>query len=257
MVYSILQWTRPMNERGFIMKIIVVKDKIIGGAKAFEIFNEGIKNGAKVLGLATGSSPLTLYSNMVNSGLNFEHITSINLDEYVGLTPDNDQSYHYFMQKNLFDKKPFKKTYVPDGMTNDVAQYCKQYDQIIKDNPIDIQLLGIGRNGHIAFNEPGTPFDSTTHEVKLTENTIKANSRFFENEDEVPKSAICMGIANIMSAKKIVLLAFGAKKQDAIKKTVEGPVTEEVPASILQKHPDTTLIIDEAAAQKLDDKYKD
>lgn len=238
------------------MKVIVVKDKIIGGAKAFEIFNDGIKNGAKVLGLATGSSPLTLYSNMVNSGLNFENMISINLDEYVGLTPDNDQSYHYFMQKHLFDGKPFKKSYVPDGTTKDVAATCKEYDQIIKDNPIDIQLLGIGRNGHIAFNEPGTSFDSGTHEVKLTENTIKANSRFFDTIDEVPKSAICMGIADIMSAKKIVLLAFGEKKADAIKKTVEGPITEEVPASVLQKHPDVTIICDEAAAAKLDEKDK-
>lgn len=238
------------------MKVIVVKDKVIGGAKAFELFNDGIKNGAKVLGLATGSSPLTLYSNMVNSGLNFENMISINLDEYVGLTPDNDQSYHYFMQKNLFDKKPFKHSYVPDGTTNDVAAACKEYDEIIKKNPIDIQLLGIGRNGHIAFNEPGTSFDSTTHEVKLTENTIKANSRFFDKIDDVPKSAICMGIANIMSAKKIVLLAFGEKKADAIKKTVEGPITEDVPASVLQKHPDVTIICDEAAAAELSDKYK-
>lgn len=238
------------------MKVIVVKDKIIGGAKAFEIFNDGIKNGAKVIGLATGSSPLTLYSNMANSDLNFENVTSINLDEYVGLTPDNDQSYHYFMQKNLFDKKTFKKTYVPDGTAKDVAAACKDYDEIIKKNPIDIQLLGIGRNGHIAFNEPGTSFDSTTHEVKLTKNTIKANSRFFDNIDDVPKSAICMGIANIMSAKKIVLLAFGEKKVDAIKKMVEGPITEDVPASILQKHPDVTIICDEAAAAKLSDQAK-
>lgn len=238
------------------MKVIVVKDKIIGGAKAFEIFSDGMKHGAKTFGLATGSSPLTLYSNMINSDLNFENITSINLDEYVGVTPDNNQSYHYFMQKNLFDKKTFKKSYVPDGTTDNVEKTCKEYDQVIKDNPIDIQLLGIGRNGHIAFNEPGTSFDSTTHEVKLTKNTIKANSRFFDNIDDVPKSAICMGIANIMSAKKIVLLAFGSKKADAIRATVEGKITEEVPASILQKHPDVTIICDEAAAAKLDDKYK-
>ena len=238
------------------MKVIVVKDKVIGGAKAFEIFSDGIKKGAKVLGLATGSSPLTLYSNMVNSDLNFEDLISINLDEYVGLSPYNDQSYHYLMEQNLFSKKPFKKSYVPDGTIDDVAATCKAYDEIIKKHPIDIQLLGIGRNGHIAFNEPGTSFDSTTHEVKLTENTIKANSRFFDTIDEVPKNAICMGIANIMSAKKIVLLAFGEKKADAIKKTIEGEVTEEVPASVLQKHPDVTIICDEAAAQKLDDKYK-
>lgn len=238
------------------MKVIVTENKIQGGAKAFEIFENEIKNGAKVLGLATGSTPETLYQNFTNSDLNCSNLISINLDEYVGLTPDNPQSYHYFMRKHLFDKKPFKKSYVPDGMTKNVAATCKEYDQIIKDNPIDVQLLGIGRNGHIAFNEPGTPFDIGTHEVKLTENTIKANSRFFDNEDEVPKSAICMGTANIMDAKKVVLMAFGEKKAQAIKETIEGPVTEQVPASILQKHPDVTIIVDKAAAQELDDKYK-
>lgn len=238
------------------MKVIVTENKIQGGAKAFEIFKNEIKNGAKVLGLATGSTPETLYQNFINSDLNCSNLISINLDEYVGLTPDNPQSYHYFMRKHLFDKKPFKKSYVPDGMTKDVAATCKEYDQIIKDNPIDVQLLGIGRNGHIAFNEPGTLFDIGTHEVKLTENTIKANSRFFDNEDEVPKSAICMGTANIMDAKKVVLMAFGEKKAQAIKEMIEGPVTEQVPASILQKHPDVTVIVDKAAAQELDDKYK-
>ncbi|NHL94837.1 glucosamine-6-phosphate deaminase [Lactobacillus helveticus] len=238
------------------MKVIVTENKIQGGAKAFEIFKNEIKNGAKVLGLATGSTPETLYQNFINSDLNCSNLISINLDEYVGLTPDNPQSYHYFMRKHLFDKKPFKKSYIPDGMTKDVAATCKEYDQIIKDNPIDVQLLGIGRNGHIAFNEPGTPFDIGTHEVKLTENTIKANSRFFDNEDEVPKSAICMGTANIMDAKKVVLMAFGEKKAQAIKEMIEGPVTEQVPASILQKKPDVTVIVDKAAAQELDDKYK-
>ena len=238
------------------MKIIVTENKIQGGAKAFEIFENEIKNGAKVLGLATGSTPETLYQNFTNSDLNCSNLISINLDEYVGLTPDNPQSYHYFMRKHLFDKKPFKKSYAPDGMTKNVAATCKEYDQIIKDNPIDVQLLGIGRNGHIAFNEPGTPFDIGTHEVKLTENTIKANSRFFDNEDEVPKSAICMGNANIMQAKKVVLMAFGEKKAQAIKEMIEGPVTEQVPASILQKHPDVTIIVDKAAAQELNNKYK-
>ncbi|GAA3632376.1 glucosamine-6-phosphate deaminase [Lactobacillus hamsteri] len=238
------------------MKVIVAENKIQGGAKAFELFEKEIKNGAKVLGLATGSTPETLYQNWVNSDLNCSNLTSINLDEYVGLTPDNPQSYHYFMQKHLFDKKPFKKTYIPDGTTKDPSVTCKEYDEIIKKNPIDLQLLGIGRNGHIAFNEPGTPFNIGTHEVKLTENTIKANSRFFDNIDDVPKSAICMGTANIMASKKIVLMAFGEKKAEAIKKTIEGPITEEVPASILQKHPDVTIICDKAAAQELDDKYK-
>ncbi|QJD72870.1 glucosamine-6-phosphate deaminase [Lactobacillus acetotolerans] len=240
------------------MKIIVKENDIEGGAAAFKIFEKGIKNGAKVLGLATGSTPVTLYQNWVKSDLNCDNLTSINLDEYVGLKPDNPQSYHYFMQKHLFDKKPFKKSYVPDGLeaTKDPQAAADHYNQIIKDNPIDIQLLGIGRNGHIAFNEPGSSFDTVTREVKLTDNTIKANSRFFDNIDEVPKSAICMGIANIMSAKKVVLMAFGKNKAHAIKEMIEGPVTEQVPASILQKHLDVVVIIDKAAASELDDKYK-
>ncbi|KRL62981.1 glucosamine-6-phosphate deaminase [Lactobacillus psittaci] len=237
------------------MKIIVTKDKITGGAQAFKIFANEIQNGAKVLGLATGSSPIELYQELAHSDLNFSNLTSINLDEYVGLDPKNDQSYHYFMNEHLFKAKPFKHSYLPNGLASDTASEVARYDQIIKEHPIDLQLLGIGRNGHIAFNEPGTPFDSTTHEVKLTQSTIEANSRFFDSIDEVPKSAICMGIASIMSAKKIVLLAFGEKKRWAIKHMVEGPVTEEMPASILQKHPDVTIICDKAAVQDLDPKY--
>lgn len=159
------------------------------------------------------------------------------------------------MNKHLFKDKPFRHSYLPNGLATDTVAEVKHYDQIIKENPIDIQLLGIGRNGHIAFNEPGTSFDSTTHEVELTQSTIEANARFFDNIDDVPKSAICMGIASIMSAKKIVLLAYGEKKRWAIKHMIEGPITEEMPASILQKHPDVTIICDEAAAQDLDKKY--
>lgn len=236
-----------------MMKVIVRENDIQGGAAAFEIFEKGIKDGAKTLGLATGSTPITLYQNWIESDLNCDNLTSINLDEYVGLKPDNPQSYHYFMQKNLFNKKPFKKSYVPDGIlaVKDPEKACAKYNEIIKNNPIDIQLLGIGRNGHIAFNEPGSSFNTVTREVKLTENTINANSRFFDNKEDVPKSAICMGIANIMSAKKIVLMAFGEKKAHAIKEMIEGPITEKVPASILQKHPDVTVIIDQAAAKEL------
>lgn len=238
------------------MKIIITKDNIEGGTKAFEIIKTGMENGAKVLGLATGSSPIPLYSDMVDSDLDFSDMTSINLDEYYGLAPDNDQSYHYFMQHHLFDKKPFKHSYIPNGLAKNIHEEVDRYNKIIEENPIDIQILGIGGNGHIAFNEPGTPFGSLTHEVKLTENTIKANSRFFDNIDDVPRQAICMGIRSIMNSKKIVLLAFGEAKQDAIKAMIEGPVTEEVPASILQDHPDVTIICDETAAAKLSSKYR-
>ncbi|WEV70848.1 glucosamine-6-phosphate deaminase [Lactobacillus sp. ESL0785] len=238
------------------MKIIITNNNAQGGTEAFKIFKNSIDHGGKVFGLATGSTPLTLYKEWTESDVDTHNLISINLDEYVGLTPDNDQSYHYFMQKNLFAKKPFKKSYVPDGIKaiKDPEGAASDYNQIIKENPIDVQLLGIGQNGHIAFNEPGTSFNSVTHEVKLTANTIKANSRFFSNIDDVPKSAICTGIANIMSAKKIVIMAFGANKADAIQKMIEGPVTEKVPASILQKHPDVTVIIDKEAASKLKQK---
>ena len=238
------------------MKIIITNDNIEGGTKAFELIKAGMENGAKVLGLATGSSPIPLYADMVNSDLDFSNMTSINLDEYYGLAPDNDQSYHYFMQHHLFDKKPFKNSYIPNGLAKNIHEEVDRYNKIIEENPIDIQILGIGGNGHIAFNEPGTPFGSLTHEVKLTENNIKSNSRFFDNIDDVPRQAICMGIRSIMNSKKIVLLAFGEAKQDAIKAMIEGPVTEEVPASILQDHPDVTIICDETAAAKLSSKYR-
>ena len=243
---------------GSTMKIIITNNKESGSTEGFKLFKKSIENGAKVIGLATGSTPVALYNEWTQSNLDNSNLISINLDEYTGLTPDNDQSYHYFMQKNLFDKKPFKKSYIPDGIKaiNDPQGASDDYNKIIEENPIDIQLLGLGQNGHIAFNEPGTSFDSVTHEVKLTESTIQANSRFFSNIDDVPKSAICMGIANIMSAKEIVIMAFGENKADAVKKMVEGPVTEDVPASVLQNHSNVTLIIDDAAASKLSEESK-
>lgn len=233
------------------MKVITVKDKNEGGQKAFELIKQGINNGAKVLGLATGSTPIPLYQDMVASDLDFTHMTSINLDEYVGLPEDNPQSYHQFMKDNLFSKKPFAHSYVPNGNAADIEQAAKDYDQIIADNPIDIQILGIGRNGHIGFNEPGSDLHSLTHKVHLTESTIEANKRFFADEKDVPRYAISMGIGSIMKGKQIILMAYGAEKADAIKATIEGPVTDHVPASVLQNHQDAIIIIDEAAASKL------
>lgn len=233
------------------MKLIVTNTDVEGSKEAFEIIKSGMNNGAKVLGLATGSTPVTMYKEICNSDLDFSNMTSINLDEYYGIDPNNKQSYHYFMKKHLFDKKPFKNTYVPDGLAKDIDEEVKHYNKIIADNPIDIQVLGIGRNGHIAFNEPGTPFDVETRKVELTDNTIKANARFFDNEADVPRQAICMGIKSIMHSKQIVLLAFGDNKADAIKALIEGPITENVPASILQDHPNVVVICDKAAASKL------
>ena len=233
------------------MKTIIVQNQVEGGKVAFDLLKESLATGAQTLGLATGSSPTALYQKMVESDLDFSKLYSVNLDEYVGLAPDHEQSYHAFMQEHLFNTKPFKESFLPDGMAEDLEQAAKDYDDILSQHVIDLQILGIGSNGHIGFNEPGTSFDSQPHVVDLTDSTIEANSRFFTSRDHVPTKAISMGIASIMAAKKIILFAYGDKKADAIFKMVKGPVTEEVPASVLQHHPDVTLILDEAAAAKL------
>ncbi|WP_261806909.1 glucosamine-6-phosphate deaminase [Lapidilactobacillus luobeiensis] len=233
------------------MEIKVVKDKIAGGQAAFELIKAGMAHGAKVLGLATGSTPVTLYDAMCNSDLDFSQMVSMNLDEYVGLQPDNDQSYHYFMKEHLFYKKPFKASYVPDGANPDIDAAAADYEKLLAEHPIDIQILGIGRNGHIGFNEPGSDLDGKTQKVALTQSTIDANARFFANEQDVPRFAISMGIGSIMKGKQIILIAYGEDKADAIKATVEGPVTNHVPASALQNHENVILILDEAAASKL------
>lgn len=233
------------------MKIHVVNNQIEGASIAFDILKQKLADGAQVLGLATGSSPIEFYKKIRQSDLDFSEVTSVNLDEYVGLGEESDQSYAYFMKEQLFTAKPFKKSHLPNGLASDLAAEAERYNHILAEHPIDFQILGIGRNGHIGFNEPGAPFDGQTHLVNLAPSTIEANARFFDNSEDVPKQAISMGIANIMAAKTIVLMAYGQEKADAIKATVEGPVTEEVPASVLQKHDDVVLIIDEAAASKL------
>ncbi|WP_295487077.1 glucosamine-6-phosphate deaminase [uncultured Streptococcus sp.] len=234
------------------MKIIRVQNQIEGGQVAFSLLKDEIAKGAKTLGLATGSTPLAFYDEIRKSDLDFSDMTSVNLDEYVGLAADNDQSYHYFMQENLFRAKSFKESFLPNGLASDLQEETRRYDQVIAEHPIDFQILGIGHNGHIGFNEPGTSFDVTTHVVNLAEDTIKANSRFFDSIDDVPKQAISMGIQSIMQSKMIVLMAYGQGKADAIKQMIEGPVTEDLPASVLQKHPNVVVIVDEAAASALD-----
>ena len=233
------------------MKVIRVKDANEGGKKAFEIIKDGMENGVKVLGLATGSTPETLYKEMTTSDLDFSDMTSVNLDEYVGLDGSDDQSYRYFMNDHLFNKKPFKETFVPNGKAEDLEVECKRYDAVIAEHPLDLQVLGIGRNGHIGFNEPGTPFEVTTHVVELTESTIEANKRYFDKVEDVPTHALSMGIGSIMQSKKILLMAFGTDKADAIKGMIDGEVTVDLPASVLQNHADVTVIIDEDAASKL------
>ena len=214
-----------------------------------------------VLGLATGSTPVGLYKQLIewyNKGdLDFSQITSVNLDEYKGLSGDNDQSYRYFMNTNLFDHVNIDKTrtYVPNGLEEDSDKACADYNEIIRSvGGIDIQLLGIGGNGHIGFNEPGEAFEKETHCVDLTESTIKANARFFESMDEVPKQAYTMGIKNIMAAKKILLVATGSAKADALYKSLYGPITPNVPASILQLHQDVTVVADEDALSLIKEK---
>lgn len=207
---------------------------------------------ACVLGLATGSSPIGTYEELIKKNkagiVDFSTVTSVNLDEYVGLNGDNDQSYRYFMDHHLFnfvniDKK---RTFVPNGCAADLAAEGEAYDAMIKAlGGIDLQLLGIGLDGHIGFNEPAPVFVKATHEVKLDDSTVKANARFFASEAEVPKTAITMGMMSIMQAKKILLIANGAAKKAIIEKAFFGPVDPMVPASLLQLHPDVTVIFSE------------
>ncbi|WP_303219845.1 glucosamine-6-phosphate deaminase [Enterococcus asini] len=233
------------------MEIIRVKDAQAGGEKAFELIKAGMDKGIQTLGLATGSTPIPLYREMTGSDLDFSNMTSINLDEYVGLGVEDEQSYRHFMNDNLFDQKPFKETFVPNGKAENLEAECQRYDAIIDAHPVDIQILGIGRNGHIGFNEPGADLNGTTAVVNLTESTIEANKRFFDKVEDVPTKAISMGIASIMKGKQIILMAFGEDKAEAIYGMVKGPVTNHVPASALQNHDDVIVIVDDAAAAKL------
>lgn len=205
-----------------------------------------------VLGLATGSSPLGTYAALAEKyragDLDFSQVTSVNLDEYVGLTGDHEQSYRYFMNDNLFRhiNIPLERTFVPNGCAEDLAAEGAAYDARIKElGGIDLQLLGIGLDGHIGFNEPDDVFVGPTHEVELDPSTIEANARFFDSADDVPRKAITMGMLSIMQAKKVLLIANGKAKREIVEKAFYGPITPEVPASILQLHPDVTVIYSE------------
>ena len=211
-----------------------------------------------VLGLATGSSPIGTYKQLIewyNKGdLDFAKVTTINLDEYKGLPRTNDQSYYYFMHQHLFDRVNIdpERTNVPNGMEPDAEKECGRYEELIRSlGGVDLQLLGLGHNGHIGFNEPGEAFEKETHCVDLTESTIEANKRFFASADDVPKQAYTMGIKTIMQAKKILIVVNGENKADIVERAFFGPVTPEVPASILQLHNDVTLVGDEAALAKI------
>ena len=211
-----------------------------------------------VLGLATGGTPVGAYQQLVEwykkGDLSFAEIKTVNLDEYLGLSPHHEQSYRYFMQVNLFDHIDIKpeNTHVLNGLAKDPQAECAAYNQLIRDlGGIDLQLLGMGHNGHIAFNEPGDDFGLETHVVTLTDRTIDANTRFFESRDEVPRHALSMGIKNIMQARRILIVVSGEEKAETVCKAFAGPVTKDVPASVLQLHPDVTLVGDKAALSKL------
>ncbi len=240
------------------MRVLVTKDYEELSAKAFEVMNGVVKcNPYAVLGLATGTTPLGLYRHMIEDhkahGTGYAHIRTVNLDEYQGLPKSHPQSCAHFMWENLFKHLDIKKsnTYIENGTAQNEEEECVRYNKLLSKMPRDIQLLGLGSNGHIAFNEPNTPFGSETHVVNLTENTIKDNARLFANVSEVPRKAFTMGIKQIMQAKQILILASGKNKAEAIYKTVCGAVTEEVPASVLQLHPNCILIADKEAANKI------
>ncbi len=214
-----------------------------------------------VLGLATGSSPVGTYQQLISwyekGDLDFSQVRTVNLDEYKGLPPENPQSYAYFMRKNLFDKVNIKKenTYIPNGLEADISSECKRYNDVMKSlGRVNLQLLGIGQNAHIGFNEPGAAFEKETHCVKLTSNTMDANSKYFEREEDIPQYAYTMGIKNIMQSEKIVLIASGREKAEALYHAVYGPITPAVPASILQLHNHVTVVADEDALSVISEK---
>ena len=211
-----------------------------------------------VLGLATGSTPVGLYKQLIewyrNGDLDFSGVRTVNLDEYKGISRDNDQSYYYFMHQNLFDHVniPAGNTHLPDGMEPDSEKECRRYEELIQSmGSVDLQLLGIGHNGHIGFNEPADAFDKLVHCVNLTQSTIEANKRFFASAEEVPRQAYTMGIQTIMRSKKILIIANGEGKADIVRDAFFGPITPMVPASVLQLHNDVTLVADEAALSKI------
>ena len=211
-----------------------------------------------VLGLATGSNPVGLYKQLIewyrNGDLDFSGVRTVNLDEYKGISRENDQSYYYFMHQNLFDHVniPAGNTHLPDGMEPDSEKECRRYEELIQSmGSVDLQLLGIGHNGHIGFNEPADAFDKQVHCVNLTQSTIEANKRFFASAEEVPRQAYTMGIQTIMRSKKILIIANGEGKADIVRDAFFGPITPMVPASVLQLHNDVTLVADEAALSKI------
>lgn len=241
------------------MRVIIEKDYDAMSKRAAEIVADLVRTKPDcVLGLATGSTPIGMYKELIRmhkeEGLDFSLVTTFNLDEYYGLPPDHEQSYYYFMQENLFkhiNVSPHR-VHVPSGLAKDVKAYCESYERMIKEaGGIDLQVLGIGGDGHIAFNEPGSSLASRTRLVALDEQTIRDNARFFEREEDVPRYAVTMGVGTILEARRLMLLANGKKKAEVVARAIEGPVTSQITASALQLHPDVVIILDEEAASEL------
>jgi len=236
------------------MKVLVFKSyEELSKAAADMVAKQVKEKTNSILGLATGSSPVGMYKELVkmykNGEVDFSKVVSYNLDEYCGLGADSDQSYRYFMQENLFNETNFKETFVPNGLAKDFNVECERYEKMMESaGYVDLQVLGIGGNAHIGFNEPADHFALNTQLVNLTKETIDANARFFASASDVPTKAITMGIGTIFKSKKIILVASGKGKQEAIFATVKGKITPNAPSSILQLHPDVTILIDEDAA---------
>lgn len=243
------------------MRIIRTKDAAEAGRQTANIISaQIILKPDSVLGLATGSSPVGAYKQLIawnkKGDLDFSRVRTVNLDEYVGLGEDDDQSYVYFMRKNLFDHVniPRENTHLPNGLELDSEKQCRAYNELTRSlGGVDLQLLGIGHNGHIGFNEPSDEFVKGTHCVELTQNTIDANARFLASEDLVPRKAYTMGVLDIMQAKRVVMIVTGESKAQILKDAFFGPVTPKVPASIMQLHTDFTLVADEAALSLVKD----
>lgn len=242
------------------MRIVIAKDyEDMSERAARMVAGQLYLQPNSVLGLATGSTPLSMYKELIRvhqeAGLNFSEVVSFNLDEYIGLPITDEQSYYYYMVHNFFNYVNIKgkNIYIPNGMAKDIELECQRYDGSIQEKGgIDLQILGIGNNGHIGFNEPNINFEATTHQVKLDDETIHSNARFFQTIEEVPRFAISMGIKTIMNAKKIILLASGENKAEVIYRALFEGITPEIPASILQLHQDVTVIVEKSAARLID-----
>ena len=254
----ILIWYNLHCRKVKLMKIIVVDNYEELSKTAAELIAEVVENNPNAtLGPATGSTPIGCYDLLADfcqqKKLSFKNVSAVNLDEYVGLDKKNEQSYAYFMRKQLFDRVDINtdNTYIPNGKAANLSDECSRYSKLLNQTCRDVQILGLGSNGHIGFNEPHTPFDSVTHVVDLAESTIHDNSRLFDDETQVPRKAITMGIAEIMQAKRVIMLASGLNKAQAVRRMTQGEVSDNCPASILQRHPDCVVIVDKAAASLL------